>query len=314
MRIAMVILVFIVALMPDFASNAFGQDAPPAKVSNAPEIPKQDTLPAVAPGVPPPVTQEVPPTNRITGLQTNREMIAAEAATEIVISGTSVAHCGLVVNFGDGTRSGNVVSESSPFPLRLTHTYPKTDDVMLRVTGADQGSAPPCEGAVEASIHISPAGSKIEYITLSTGCPEGWLLTGAINADKSFMCTPIPDASAPTNLIHCIDGMKYFASNGHVGCRHPQLAVPEVEKYARAKTPPVKGKAQGKAGQSMGMARATTPPMAGAQGKAQSGTAAESNPRSTTPAVPRKAQARPAIKAPVTAGTQPRIKSAEAPN
>ena len=70
-------------------------------------------------------------------------------------------------------------------------------------------------------MHVSPAGSKIEYITLTSGCPEGWALKGAINADKSFRCAPIPDASAPTNLIHCIDGMKYFVKDGHVGCRHP---------------------------------------------------------------------------------------------
>ena len=154
-------------------------------------------------------------------------MIAAEAPTEIVINGTLVARCALIVDFGDGTRSVNVVSESSPFPRRLSHVYPKTADVIVRVTGASEGAVPPCDGAVEAAVHVSPAGSKIEYITLTTGCPEGWLLKGAINPDQSFMCAPIPDAGAPTNLIHCIDGMKYFARDGHVGCRHPQAAAPE---------------------------------------------------------------------------------------
>ena len=75
--------------------------------------------------------------------------------------------------------------------------------------------------------YADPAGSKIEYITLTTGCPEGWLIKGGVNPDKSFMCAPIPDASAPTNLIHCIDGMKYFARDGLVGCRHPQAAASE---------------------------------------------------------------------------------------
>lgn len=262
-------------------------DAPPANVPNAPAAIPQDTPPATAPNAPPPVAPEAPPANRITGIQTNREMIAAEAPTEIVISGTFVARCGLVVDFGDRTRSGNVISESSPFPLRLTHTYPKTDEVVVRVTGADEGSAPPCEGAVEAAVHISPAGSKIEYITLTTGCPEGWLLKGAVNPDNSFMCAPIPDASAPTNLIHCIDGMKYFARDGHVGCRHPQLPAPAPEKFAKAKTPMAKGKAPVKAGKSMAKAKAAATPRA----------------HSKAPA-----------KTPVKPKVQPRIKSGEAPN
>lgn len=262
-------------------------DAPPATVSNAPAAVPQVTPPATAPNAPSPVVPEAPPANRITGIETNREMIAAEAPTEIVISGTLVARCGLVVDFGDGTRSGNVVSASSPFPLRLTHTYPKTDEVVVRVTGAGEGSAPPCEGAVEVAVHVSPAGSKIEYITLTTGCPEGWLLQGPVNADQSFLCAPVPDTSAPTNLIHCIDGMKYFAKDGHVGCRHPQLAAPAPEKYAKAKTPVAKTKAPVKAGGSM--AKATTPAMPKAQGKA-----------------PPKTPAKPEV--------QPRIKSAEAPN
>lgn len=268
------------------------QDDPPAKVSDAPARVPPDTPPAAAPASPPPVVPEAPPANRITGIETNREMIAAEAPTEIVISGTLVARCGLVVDFGDGTRSGNVVSESSPFPLRLAHTYPKTADVVVRVTGANEGSAPPCEGAVEAAVHVSPAGSKIEYITLTTGCPEGWLLKGAVNADKSFLCAPIPDASALTNLIHCIDGMRYFAKDGHVGCRHPQAPAPE--KFAKAKTPMMKGK--------MPMAKGKGPLLAG-----------ESMAQARTPLNP-KAQAKAPAKAPANPKTQPQVKSAEAPN
>jgi hypothetical protein len=287
--IAVLALALLAAQAPSAAAQnappTLPLDRPPANVPNAPAAVLVDTPAATATASPPPVAPEAPPANRITGIQTNRDMIAAEAPTEIAISGTLVAHCGLVVDFGDGTRSGNVVSESSPFPLRLSHTYPKTDDVIVRVTGADEGSAPPCEGAVEAAVHVSPAGSKIEYITLTTGCPEGWLLKGAVNTDKSFMCAPIPDASAPTNLIHCIDGMKYFARDGHVGCRHPQAAAPE--QYAKAKTPMAKGKAPNKAGESM--AKAKTPPASKAQGK-----------------VPPKTPVKPKV--------QPGIKSPEAPN
>ncbi|MBK7470897.1 MAG: hypothetical protein IPI73_10050 [Betaproteobacteria bacterium] len=205
-------------------------------------------------------------------------MIAAEAPTEIVINGTAGAHCGLMIDFGDGARSGNVVSPSSPFPLRLSHTYPKAADVVVRVTGADEGTAPPCDGAIEAAVHVSPAGSKIEYITLTSGCPEGWALKGAINADKSFRCAPIPDASAPTNLIHCIDGMKYFVKDGHVGCRHPLPAAPE--QFAKAKTPPVKGKmakgggphpAGGSTAKAKAPAAAKPPAKAAAKGPARRG-------------------------------------------
>jgi hypothetical protein len=287
---AVLALALVVAVAPSVVAQSAPAptppDASPANVSSAPTTIPQDTPPATASDSPPPIVPEVPPANRITGIQTNRDMIAAEAPTEIVINGTLVAHCGLVVDFGDGTRSGNVVSESSPFPLRLAHTYPKTNDVIVRVTGADEGSAPPCEGAVEAAVHVSPAGSKIEYITLSTGCPEGWLLKGTINADKSFLCAPVPDASAPTNLIHCIDGMKYFAQDGHVGCRHPPAAAPE--QFAKAKTPMAKAKAPVKMGKST--AKAKTPAMPKAQGN--------------------KAPA----KTPVKPKAQPQIKSSEAPN
>jgi len=234
-----------------------------ALAQTAPEGVAQDGERATAPGSPPRAAPEAPPANRITGIETNRDMIAAEAPTDIVINGTFVARCGLVVDYGDGTRSGNVVSESSPFPLRLTHTFAKTTDVVVRVTGADEGSAPPCEGAVEAAVHVSPAGSKIEYITLTTGCPEGWLLKGTVSPDRSFRCAPIPDASAPTNLIHCIDGMKYFAMDGHVGCRHPHMAAVAPEPMALAKTPMPKGKAAAKSGETM--AKAKTPALPKAQ-------------------------------------------------
>ncbi|MBK8740181.1 MAG: hypothetical protein IPM02_11905 [Betaproteobacteria bacterium] len=244
--------------------------------------------PADAAPVAAPTPPETPPANRITGIGTNRDMIAAEAPTEIVINGSAGAHCGLMIDFGDGARSGNVVSPSSPFPLRLSHTYPKAADVVVRVTGADEGTAPPCDGAIEAAVHVSPAGSKIEYITLTSGCPEGWALKGAINADKSFRCAPIPDASAPTNLIHCIDGMKYFVKDGHVGCRHPLPAAPE--QFAKAKTPPVKGK----------MAKGGGPHPAGG---------------STTKApAAAKPPAKAAARGPAKRGASPGFKSPEAPN
>jgi hypothetical protein len=252
----------------------------------------QNTPLTYAQAAQPSASPQASPANRITGIETNRDMIAAESPTEIVINGTVIVNCGLVVDFGDGTKSNNVASASSPFPLRLTHTYPKIDDVVVRVTGAGEGAAPPCAGMVEAAVHVSPAGSKIEYITLSSGCPEGWLLKGTVNADKSFRCAPIPDASAPTNLIHCIDGMKYFARDGHVGCAHPAGAAPE--KFAKAKTPPVKGKlamandkSPNKGGPSM--AKTKTPPVSDTQDK-------------DSPKPPVKPKAKPAIK------------SAEAPN
>jgi hypothetical protein len=172
---------------------------------------------------------------RITGIETNREMIAAEAETIVRVNGNRGAHCGLAIDFGDGTTSSVMVTESSPFPLRLNHTYPKTGDLTVRVNGADAGAAPACLGRVEAAIHVSPAGSKIEYITLSTGCPEGWQLKGRVSPDKSFACAPIPDASAPTNLIHCIDGMRYFARSGTVGCAFPAAPAPEPPKMAMGK-------------------------------------------------------------------------------
>ena len=167
-------------------------------------------------------------------------MIAAEDPTEIVINGSAGAPCRLAIDYGDGTKENKAVADASSFPLKLRHTYPKAADVVVRVTGAADGASPACEGQVDASIHVSPAGSKIEFITLSTSCPEGWRLVGAVNADKSFSCSPIPDMSAPTNLIHCEDGMRYFARDGKVGCRHPG-PPPEPEKFAKAKTP--RGKA-----------------------------------------------------------------------
>ena len=118
--------------------------APPGKTPSEPATIPQRTPPPPAPAVKPPDT---PPANRITGIRTNREMVAAEEPTEIVIRGSAVARCGLAVDFGDGTRSANLISESSPFPLRLAHIYPKTEDVIVRVTGTVEGSAPPCEGA-----------------------------------------------------------------------------------------------------------------------------------------------------------------------
>ncbi len=186
-------------------------------------------------------------------------MIAAEAPTDIVINGSPGSECGIMVDYGDGTSSAHTVTPASPFPLRLSHTYPKIADLSVRALGIAQGAAAACAGAVDASIHVSPAGSKIEYVTLTiNSCPEGWSLVGNLNPDKSFRCTPIPDASAPTNLIHCTEGMKYFARSGFIGCAHPAVvqvaaAAPTPAKAkvvakakpvakASAKTPPAKGK------------------------------------------------------------------------
>lgn len=172
-------------------------------------------------------------------------MIAAEAPTDIAVNGTPGSKCAFAVEFGDGTRSSHVVSESAPFPLKIVHTYPKMAEVKVRVKGAAGQALPPCSGELEAAVHVSPAGSKIETVTLATNtCPEGWSLVGQVNADKSFKCTPVPDASAPTNLIHCTEGLKYFARGGNVGCAHPVAAVEHV---AQAKAP-ARGRMDGKGG------------------------------------------------------------------
>jgi hypothetical protein len=214
---------------------------PPSPIAQptaaAPVPPASSAAPSAAPaGV-------GPPENRLTGIDTDRMMIAAEAPTDITINGTPGSKCAFAVDFGDGARSSHVASESTPFPLKIAHTYPKMADVKVRVKGAAGQSLPPCAGELEAAVHISPAGSKIETITLATNaCPEGWSLVGQVAADKSFKCTPVPDASAPTNLIHCTDGMKYFARGGNVGCAHPVAAVEHV---AQAKAP-ARGRMDGK--------------------------------------------------------------------
>ena len=221
---------------PTPPASAPSSAAPPGTPAATPATPATPALPpAPAATSPAPAEPLVDPrpTNRLTGIETDRNMIAAEAPTQIVVNGTPGSSCAIAVDFGDGTRSTHIVSESTPFPLSLAHTYPKMADLMVRVSGFTGVAAPPCEGIVEASVHISPAGSKIEYITLAiNACPEGWSLVGQVNADKSFKCTPIPDASAPTNLIHCTEGMKYFARGGNVGCAHPAVAVESVAQAA----------------------------------------------------------------------------------
>jgi hypothetical protein len=183
----------------------------------------------------------------VTGIETNRTMIAAEEPTDIVVNGSGVANCGIAIDFGDGTRSSHVVSEASPFPLHTPHTYAKMGEFTVRVSGAASGSTPACEGVIDAGIHVSPAGSKVEMITLTVNsCPEGWKLAGEVNPDKSFRCLPIENASAPTNLIHCTEGMKYFAKGGHIGCMHPATAMAEAPPVPA--TPVAKGKAMGKGG------------------------------------------------------------------
>ena len=167
-------------------------------------------------------------------------MIAAEEPTDIVITGTAGLPCALTIEFGDGTRQSVTVGDASPFPLKIAHAYPKMSDPTVRVAGAASANLPACEGQVDATIHVSPAGSKIEFITLSTSCPEGWKLVGTVNPDNSFSCTPIPESNAPTNLIHCIDGMKYFAQAGRIGCRHPAALAMADEKAVKGK--PTKGK------------------------------------------------------------------------
>ena len=215
------------------AVAASAQDSTSKPASAAPDTPQASpSPPASATPAPAPSTTAA----AITGLDTNRQMIAAEDSTDIVVNGSAGLSCGLRIEFGDGTAATVArVGDTSSFPLKITHVFPKLGDYTVRVRGAADGTLPACYGQADAAVHVSPAGSKIEYITLSTSCPEGWKMVGAVNADASFSCTPIPDMNAPTNLIHCIDGMKYFAQGGRIGCRHPN-AAPE-EKFAKAATP-----------------------------------------------------------------------------
>jgi hypothetical protein len=222
-------------------STGWAESPPAPAAQQATGSPPATTTPGAAS----PPAGDASPENRLTGIDTDRMMIAAEAPTDIAINGTPGSRCAFTVEFGDGTRSSHVVSESTPFPLKIAHTYPKMADVKVRVKGAAAQPLPPCSGELEAAVHVSPAGSKIETITLATNaCPEGWSLVGQVNADKSFKCTPVPDASAPTNLIHCTEGMKYFARGGNVGCAHPAAAV---ESLAQA-MPPMRGRMGGKGG------------------------------------------------------------------
>lgn len=232
------------------AGSTFAQapSATPPATAGAPTADAPAGSSPASPSETTPPPQEPPAAGRITGIQTNREMIAAEAPTDIVINGNPGIHCGLTVDFGDGASAAVQVSETSPFPIRVAHTYAKTGDPTVRVSGVQTAGTIPCLGAVDAAVHVSPAGSKIEYITLSTGCPEGWQLRGEIRADKSFSCAPVADASAPTNLIHCVDGMKYFAKGGNIGCMHPAAGIPEEP----AQVATAKG-ARGKGGMKAGM-------------------------------------------------------------
>ncbi len=174
-------------------------------------------------------------------------MIAAEEPTDIVVNGSPGSNCALIVDYGDGTSSTHAVSPSAPFPVRVKHTYPKPADVSVRVLGLAQGGVGACAGTLDAAVHVSPAGSKIEYITLVTNaCPEGWSMVGSVNADKSFRCTPIPDMSAPTNIIHCTEGMKYFARGGFIGCAHPAVAQVAAATPAPAKAKPTASAAKAK--------------------------------------------------------------------
>lgn len=235
---------FAFTLLSVTTSDLLAQDPPRSAPAAAPPA---TTPPPGAPGstaMPPGaiVAPDAPRGNRITGIETNREMIAAEAPTDIVVNGMPGANCGLAIDFGDGAKSTHAISDASPFPLRVAHTYAKTAELTVRAAGAADGANPPCEGALEAAIHISPAGSKIEYITLPIDtCPEGWSMVGQINADKSFKCTPVADMSAPTNLIHCTGGMKYFARGGNVGCGHPGSFTSEVADKMASMKKMVKG-------------------------------------------------------------------------
>ena len=242
------------------AEGAGGSPAAPAATAGAAAAPATAGSAAAAGNAATATPALVTPA-RLTGIETNREMIAAEAETIVVVNGEKGVHCGIAVDFGDGANTTVAVSDATPFPLKLAHTYPKTGDVTIRVKGADVGTAPACLGALDATAHISPAGSKIEYITLSTSCPEGWKLKGSIAADKSFACTPVPDASAPTNLIHCIDGMKYFAKNGMIGCAHPVMVA--AVHPAHPATPAGKGKAPAHKSSGVAATGARAPDIAG---------------------------------------------------
>jgi hypothetical protein len=127
-------------------------------------------------------------------------------------------------------------------------------------------------------------------VTLSiNSCPEGWSLVGQVAPDKSFKCTPIPDQSAPTNLIHCTDGMKYFARGGNVGCAHPVAMAPP----ALAASPPATPK------------RGSKGPM---PVKAAAATAAKPKPSAPTAGKPPRTKAGPSKAVPAaqsTGGTAP---------
>jgi hypothetical protein len=240
-------------------------------------------------------------TNRLTGLETNRTMIAAEEPTTIVVNGSGVANCGIAIEFGDGTRSSHIVSDASPFPVRTPHTYAKMGDFSLRVSGAANGATPPCDGVLDARIHVSPAGSKVEMITLSVNsCPIGWSLVGEVNSDKSFRCTPVQDASAPTNLIHCTEGMKYFAKGGYIGCMHPAAAIAEAEPPAAK--PAMKGRAHGR-GMAMHKGMGGKGMMTGASGESSGSNAkavssAAGQPSATAAPKPAAGKKKPIRKAP----------------
>lgn len=251
------------------AETAPGTAAIPA----APSVPAPTATPGPAPdtaspGAPAPATPAT-----IGGLDINRQMIAAEDSTDIVINGSAGLPCGLRIEFGDGTAPATSrVGDASPFPLSIKHVFPKLGDYTVRVRGAADGGLPACEGQADVAVHVSPAGSKIEYITLSTSCPEGWKMAGAVNADASFSCSPIPDMNAPTNLIHCVDGMKYFAQGGRIGCRHP-AAAPE-ETFAKAATPKGKATSGGRPKHpTMPLAKTPKDPSANAAPKKAPGTA-----------------------------------------
>lgn len=171
---------------------------------------------------------------KMTGISVDKAQAQAGqpvTATVALETADNLAHCGLMINWGDGATEDIKIFKMEHVPVVRQHTYAKPGSYNITAEAKKVTSHLGCQGKkVSAKVDVAAA-AKAAAAPAATAtaakpashCPDGWKLDAKSVNKKTgaFTCKAKVGTPLPEKKLECAGETGYFenAKKGQIGCR-----------------------------------------------------------------------------------------------
>jgi hypothetical protein len=152
-------------------------------------------------------------------------LVDGKATIKFMVTGqgNEDGDCGIWVNYGDNDSPDTRIigRHDGMFPREFSHTFNRTGQFAVRAIGERVKQTFGCNGEASTVVTVVDAPRaqppRDRRRNAAASCPDGWQMReGSFNRDTgAFACV----ASYPEERMDCGPGLRYFESDGEVGCR-----------------------------------------------------------------------------------------------